>query len=155
MWHSMSNLCVVKLKMASWDTHQTYFKVQTPLKVIMHTTLLCGISLHFTHTILEIRWYMTLKRAVKVVKGMPHMWPCHQRNPKRGLVTYTRWITTKPNCYLCHTNNHGKTIYFEPNHTQYYHWVFYMILSHLKHEYPQLEAVYMHFLQAHHFTLIL
>jgi hypothetical protein len=48
----------------------------------------------YVHIFFDRRWYEKPNDVVKLVKGLPHLCPCHQPNPKRGLVTYTRWITT-------------------------------------------------------------
>ena len=78
----------------------------------LHSSSHCRKPKHCTHIILERRWNTKPNSAIKVVKGLHHMCPCHQPYPKRGLVTYTRWITTKPGCYLCHTIKYGIIIHF-------------------------------------------
>ena len=98
--------------------YKMYFDVQTQLTNALYPSSFCRIPKHYTHDIFERRWYTKLKIAIKFVKGLPHMCSCHQPNPERGLVTYTRWITTKPNCYLCHTIKYNIIIHFVSLNTQ-------------------------------------
>ena len=90
--HSISNTYKVKCKWVFRDMYKMYFKVQSQLNNAPKHIV--RAPKHYTHTICEWRWYTKPKNVDKVVKGLPHMCPCHQPNPKRGLVTYTRWITT-------------------------------------------------------------
>ena len=103
-----------------------------------------GIHKHNAHTIFERKWYTKPKCAVKIVKGLPHMCSCHQPNSKRGLVTYTRWITTEPNCYLCHTIMYDKIIHFVSSNTHITIEYSYMFLAHLNLVLPNLESGYIH-----------
>ena len=73
---------------------------------------------HYTHIIFVRRWNTRPNDVIKVANGLPHMCPCHQLNWKRGLVMYKRWITTEPNCCLCHTTIQGNIVHFVSKHTQ-------------------------------------
>jgi hypothetical protein len=96
-----------------------YFKLQSQRKKnVMYSSSLCRISKHYIYNIYERSWYSKHKRSVKFVQGMPHLCPCHQPNPKRGLVTYTRWITTKSSYHLCHTIKYGIIIHLVSLNTQ-------------------------------------
>ena len=69
------------------------------LSILQHYRILK----YYTQIIFWRRWNTKPNDAVKVVKGLPHLCPCHRPNPRRGLVMYMRWLAAYPNCYLCHT----------------------------------------------------
>ena len=63
-------------------------------KNAIYSSLFCRILKHHIQTIFGTKWYSKPKNVVKFVKGLLHLCPSHQLNPKRGLIMYTRWITT-------------------------------------------------------------
>ena len=106
--HSISNAYKVKLKLI----FKTCSKCTSRFN---HKSKLLCIPHHFVAYLsngFERRWYTKPNNIVKVVKDLPHMFPWHKPNPKRGLVMCTRWITVEPNYYLCHTIKYIIIIYF-------------------------------------------
>ena len=56
----------------------------------LYSKVSCRISKQHTHAIYGKIWDTKLKSGANFVKGLHHLCPCHQPNPHRGLVTYTR-----------------------------------------------------------------
>ena len=119
MLHFISKLHKIKLSKKSSKTSPKMYSKGSD----SNQNMLCiphhhRLPKHYSHIIFERQWNTKPSIAVKVVKGLPHMCPYHQPNPKRELITYIRWITSKPNCYLFHTIKWGINIHFVSLHTQ-------------------------------------
>ena len=87
---------------------KTMFEVYSTIS-LSNQIMLCTLHhyrapKHYTHIIFERRWNKKPNNAVKVVKGLPHMYPCHQLNPKK--VSYVHEVNNNTTHLLSMSHNH-------------------------------------------------
>ena len=143
MLHSISKVYTVKIEIVYKTCSKVCQSSITNQKNALYSSSSCRIFKHYLDIVFERRWYTKLKSAIKFVKGLPHMCPCHQPNPKRVSNVHEA------------NNNRTQSLSMSHNHVRHYHTfsiieyiychrVFWMFLGHLNLMQPKFEAGYIH-----------